>query len=277
MRLRILATVAATELKLAVRSRLVVLFAATFALLALALSYFGLTTAGYAGFDSFSRTAASLLNLGLYLVPLLALVLGSLSLTPPRGEAEILLSQPIARAEVLVGKVAGLAAAVFVSTLGGFAAAGVVVALKVGNEGFARYAAVAAGSSLLGVLFVGLGALLAVSTGRRDRALGASLLAWFALVFLYDLLVLGGSNLYAGGAAMRHVLAASVLLNPIELARGAGLVVLSGVHSLGPAWGTLIRTLGGPSLAAAWASAAVLFWLVLPTALAARVYARRDL
>jgi len=277
MRLRILATVAATELKLAVRSRLVVLFAATFALLALALSYFGLTTAGYAGFDSFSRTAASLLNLGLYLVPLLALVLGSLSLTPPRGEAEILLSQPIARAEVLVGKVAGLAAAVFVATLGGFAAAGVVVALKVGNEGFARYAAVAAGASLLGVLFVGLGALLAVSTGRRDRALGASLLTWFALVFLYDLVVLGGSNLYAGGAAMRHVLAASVLLNPIELARGAGLVVLSGVHSLGPAWGTLIRTLGGPSLAAAWASAAVLFWLVLPTALAARVYARRDL
>jgi hypothetical protein len=110
------------------------------------------------------------------------------------------------------------------------------------------------------VLFLGVGAMLAVLAGRRDRALGASVLTWFGLVFVYDLVVLGGSSLLASGPVLRRLLAGSVLRNPVELVRGGGLVVLSGIDSLGPAWGTLLRTLGGPGPTAAWAAASLALW-----------------
>ena len=48
-------------------------FAGVFGLVALTISYFSLVTEGYARFQGFERTTASLLSLVLYLVPLGAL------------------------------------------------------------------------------------------------------------------------------------------------------------------------------------------------------------
>ena len=64
-------TIARRELMEAIRSRWVVLSGALFGVLALALSVFGMRSVGAVGFGGFSRTAIGLLNLALYLVPLL--------------------------------------------------------------------------------------------------------------------------------------------------------------------------------------------------------------
>ena len=63
-------TIAGQETRISMRNRWTLLFAGVFGLLALAISYFGLVTEGYAGFQGFARTTASLLSLVLYLVPL---------------------------------------------------------------------------------------------------------------------------------------------------------------------------------------------------------------
>src|SRR5215470_11575235 len=113
-------TVAGQESRINIRNRWTLLFAAVFGLLALAISYFGLVTEGYAGFQGFERTTASLLSLVLYLVPLVALVMATLSLTGDRGAMELLFSQPVARQEILLGKTLGLFGSMLTAMLFGF-------------------------------------------------------------------------------------------------------------------------------------------------------------
>ena len=96
------------ELILAVRTRLLLIFAAVFGVLALVVASSGYVLTGGTGLQDFSRTAASLLELVLLVVPLASLVIGVTALTPDAGSAELLYSQPIARRTILAGKVIGL-------------------------------------------------------------------------------------------------------------------------------------------------------------------------
>src|SRR5262245_38851805 len=108
------------ELVLAVRSRWLQIFAAVFAGLALAVASSGYILSGGHGVQDFSRTAVSLVQLVLLLVPLAALVFGSLALTSERGAAELLYSQPVSRGRILLGRVLGVWAALSGAELVGF-------------------------------------------------------------------------------------------------------------------------------------------------------------
>jgi Cu-processing system permease protein len=65
-------TIARQELVINIRNRWTLVFAGVFGILVLAISYFGLVTGGSLGFQGFARTSASLLNMVLYIVPLVA-------------------------------------------------------------------------------------------------------------------------------------------------------------------------------------------------------------
>jgi Cu-processing system permease protein len=139
MDINAVATIARQELVINIRNRWTAIFAVVFGVLALAISYFGMLTAGAIGFQSFARTSASLLNLTLYVVPLLSLMMGALSFTSEKSLNEMLFAQPITRAEILLGKLAGLFASILIATLVGFGLAGGVIALKTGASGAMRY------------------------------------------------------------------------------------------------------------------------------------------
>src|SRR5215831_18450418 len=103
-----LLTIAQQELTIGLRSRWILGFGTVFGALSLAISYFGTVTAGAAGLQGFERTAASLLSLVLYLVPLLGLVLGTLNISRDGAANELLFAQPVTRSEILFGRVLGL-------------------------------------------------------------------------------------------------------------------------------------------------------------------------
>ncbi len=75
--MRVVAAVARKELRDAVSSSWLLMYAALFTALALGLSYLGERNLGSVGFENFSRTTASLLNLCLLLARLAALSLGA--------------------------------------------------------------------------------------------------------------------------------------------------------------------------------------------------------
>ena len=112
-------TIARQELTVAIRNKWTIIFASAFGALVLVISYFGTMTAGEIGFQGFNRTTASLLSLALYLIPLVALMMGTQSFLNEGGD-EMLYSQPISRGEVLAGKILGLFAAIMVATFVGF-------------------------------------------------------------------------------------------------------------------------------------------------------------
>jgi Cu-processing system permease protein len=123
------------ELLLAVRSRWTQIFATVFAALALAVASSGYVLSGGHGVQDFARTAASLVELVLLLVPLTALLIGVLSLAPERGAAELLFSQPVSRRAILLGKGAGLFVALAAAQALGFGAAGLVIFSRAGGSG----------------------------------------------------------------------------------------------------------------------------------------------
>src|SRR5690606_14784381 len=112
-------TILGKELRDAVRSRWLIAFAGAFALIALTLS---VMQQGDGGIQGFNRTTASLINLCLLLVPLLALILGAGAIAGERdrGTLATLLSQPLSATELLVAKYAGLTIAVWAAVTLGF-------------------------------------------------------------------------------------------------------------------------------------------------------------
>ena len=276
MNLAAVSTIAGQEIRINIRNRWTLLFAGVFGMLALAISYFGLVTEGYAGFQGFERTTASLLSLVLYLVPLVALTMTILSLTGDRGEMELLFSQPVARIEILLGKVLGLLGSMLTAMLFGFGVAGTVIALEVGPEGLLRFLSFTGIASLLALVFLALGSLLAVIGVTRARAFGLALFTWFFLVLFYDLLVVGAGFLLKERAA-NVLIFVSLFGNPVDAARVAGLIAAGDATIFGAAGAALLKFLGGRVLSEAALIAALFAWTAGPLALAGRMLRQRDL
>jgi Cu-processing system permease protein len=269
--------VARQELLLAARSRWTQIFAGVFAFLALGVSASGYILSGGHGFQDFARTSASLVQLVVLVVPLASLLMGVLALSPERGTAELLFSQPVSRPTILWGKLLGLLAALAAAELIGFGLAGAVVFSSAGEEGGGGYALLVLGSVLLTAAFLAIAALLAAgAVGRkRTRALALAVVIWFAAVILLDLVALGVASLLPSAAASR-LLIASVLANPAGAVRTGALLGIEGTAAFGSASLALLRFTGGASGAAALLLLSALAWVVLPAAAAARRLSRVD-
>lgn len=109
--------IAGKEFRDRLRNRWVLAVGGVFTLFALVIAYFGAAQQGAVGFRSIDVTIASLVSLVIYLVPLIALILGYDSIVGERerGSLELLLSMPITRFELLLGKFLGLALALGVA------------------------------------------------------------------------------------------------------------------------------------------------------------------
>ena len=269
-------TIAGQESRINIRNRWTLLFAGVFSILALAISYFGLVTEGYAGFQGFERTTASLLSLVLYLVPLVALTMATLSLTGDRGAAELLFSQPLARTEILLGKILGLFGSMLTATLFGFGVAGTLIALQAGTDGLLRFLSFAGISLLLALAFLSIGALVAVWGVTRTRAFGLALFVWCFLVLFYDLIVMGVAFLLKEKAA-NLLISFSLFGNPVDAARVAGLISAGDATIFGAAGAAFVKFLGGGAMSQFVILSALLAWTAGPIALASRILRRQDL
>jgi Cu-processing system permease protein len=274
----VVALCARQELLLAARSRWMQLFAGVFGGLALAVACSGYVLSGGSGVQDFGRTAASLLQLVVLLVPLTALVIGVLALTPDKGGAELLYAQPVARSAILLGTLLGLFQAFIAAEAIGFGAAGIVIFWQAGNDGLPGFATVAAGSAALTAIFLALaGVVAAGQVGRRRvRALATALVLWFALALLFDVVVLAAASLLRSGHASR-LLITSVLVNPIDAVRTGALLAIEGTAAFGPASLALLRFTNGPAGAAAAVTCSLVLWVAVPLAIASRRLSRADI
>ena len=265
------------ELVLAVRSRWLQTFAVVFAGLALAVSSAGYILSGGHGVQDFSRTAVSLVQVVLLLVPLAALVFGGLALTPERGAAELLYSQPVPRGAILIGRMLGVWLALAAAELIGFGIAGLVVQTQAGIDGLWRYGALVLTAVAVTGVFLAIATVLAsVNAGRRTRVLAAALVVWFVTVVMFDLAVLGVASLLRSGSASRLLISAT-LINPVDAARTGALLAIEGTAAFGAASLALLRFTGGIGMAAALVALSLVAWLVTPLWLATRALSRADI
>ncbi|HEY0956870.1 MAG TPA: ABC transporter permease subunit [Roseateles sp.] len=266
---RQIAAVAAKEFSDRLRNRWVLAVALVFTVFSLAITYFGSAAQGQIGPRSIEATIASLVSLVIYLIPLIALLLGFDAIVGERerGSLDLLLALPITRLELLLGKYLGLAAALALSTLAGFALVAALLWQRFGAGGLYHYGGFVASSVLLGLAFLSLALLLSVLARDRTRASGLAIALWFAMVLVFDLLLLGllvasGGELggWLGGDGFAYLL----LLNPADVFRILNVFSLDDMARLYGLASVVPPALGNPWLM----GGAMLGWIVAPLALA---------
>lgn len=260
--------IARKEFRDRLRSRWVLAVAVVLTVFALVIAYFGAAQQGAVGFKGIELTIASLTSLVIYLVPLIALILGYDAVVGERerGSLDLLLSLPLTRLELLLGKYLGLAAALAFATVAGFGLVGVVLSYGIGLTGLLDYAGFILSTLLMGLAFLSLALLLSVLTSSKVVASGAAIALWFLYVLIYDLMLVGilvvTEGQYVGG-----LFPVLLLLNPADIFRILNIFSLEEVKSL---YG--LATVFPATLASPWLlGGAMLFWILAPLALA---YAR---
>jgi len=263
------------ELNEAIRNRWLLAYGALFAVLALGLSLIGLSTIGAVGLEGYGRTTASLINLCLLLVPLVALLVGSAGISGDResGALELFLAQPVERSELLIGRFVGSLAAIGLATLTGFGLAGVLVGLATGASGGLQYLAFLGIALALAAVYLAIGIAISVASRSRIRATAVALVVWFTSVVFFDLMLIGAGAVAGAGT---RLLAALLLLNPVDIARLLALLLLdSSLEMLGPVGGFLTAQFGSGGTTGLLIGALVL-WIIAPVLIAVSLFDGRD-
>ncbi len=266
--------IARKEFRDALRSRWLIAYAVAFTALALALT---LASSGgdSLGGQGFNRTTAALINLCLFLVPLLALMVGADSIAAEREKGTLLtlLAQPISSTELLAGKYAGLTAALWSAIALGFGAAGLAMAMVNPLSDVSHYLLFILLSGVLASAMLSIGVLISVVAGGRLKALAFAVLAGFALVLFYDI---GAISFAVAVAPSGRSLLLTALANPVESVRILAIMSIeSDLRLLGPLGSYMAEEVGVRTSTFVLAGA-LLFWALAPLGLAIDRFAHKD-
>ncbi|MHB1051102.1 MAG: ABC transporter permease [Bacteroidota bacterium] len=276
METQLIRYIARQELVVNIRNKWTIIFAAVFGLLIAAISYGGIMAEGFSGMQTFTRTSVSILNLVLYIVPLISLVMGTISFTGDKGSMELLYSQPVSRAEVMIGKILGLFFSITLSMISGFFVAGALIATVNDAEGLIQYSMFVLLSLMLALVFLCIAVVVATMYRRKSKAFGVALFLWFFYVLFYDLIAVAGSVMFSGQSANRFLFL-SLFGNPVDMVRVAGLIILDNVTIFGAAGAALLRFLGGSSVSIIVLTAAMILWVGIPVYISNRMLKKQDI
>lgn len=258
--------VVAKEFHDRIRNRWVLAVTTVLTAFALVIAYFGAAQQGEVGLRGMEVTIASLVSLVIYLVPLIALILGFDAIVGERerGSLDLLLSMPITRVELLLGKYLGLAAALACSTIVGFGLVGILLAVKLPLAAMYHYAGFMLSSVLLGMAFLSLALLVSVVAADRTRASGVAIALWFFFVLVFDLLLLG-ALIATGGKLGSDALPYLMLLNPADIFRILNIFSFDEVRTLYGLATVFPERMADPLVLGSLMAA----WIVAPLAVAA--------
>lgn len=270
--------VARKEIHQAIRNRWVLASTLLLAGLALSLTFLGSAPTGTVGVRALDVVIVSLSSLTIFLIPLIALLISHDAIVGDveRGTMLLLLSYPIARWQVLLGKFMGhLAVLTFATCLGyGIAAAALsVIGSRIGNDSLAAFAAMVGSSVMLGAAFVAIGYLVSALVRDRGTSAGACIGLWLLLVLIYDMALLGVLAIDQGRSISASAVDAMLLFNPTDVYRLFNLTGFASVSSFAGMAGLA----QGTGLSAQMLLAVLLGWTVVPLGMAAFVFSWREL
>jgi len=191
--------------------------------LALALSLLGSVPTGEIKVALLDVSVVSLTSLSMYLIPLIALMLSFDALV---GEFEsgtmlLLLTYPVSRWQILLGKFLGHSVILLLAILIGYGIAlGILIYLNDGDsENWQAFVAMMASSLLLGCVFLSVGYMVSSMVRERSVAIGVAVFLWIMLVVLYDLGLLSALIFQEGEFISEEVFALLMLANPADAFR----------------------------------------------------------
>lgn len=245
---RILA-IAAADFTVAVRNRWVLIATLLMAAFSAVLTFAGSAPTGALGVDLLTVAVASMTTLSVYLVPLLALLLAfdGIAGEIERGGLALLLTYPVSRAEVLLGKMLAHLATLALAVSTGFGLAGILAWAAGGAGAESALALLRLGWSavLLGATFLAVGYAASAMARSAGAAAGLAVGLWLVFVVIYDLALLGALVADKDGTFTSLVFPYALAANPADAFRvfnltlSGGTALATGIGSTGdsvPLW-----------------------------------------
>ena len=271
------AAIAGREVLAGIRNRWMLAASLLLGVLALTLAFVGSAPGGAVAASPLAITVVSLSSLSVFLVPLIGLLVSYDTLVGEieRGTMPLLMTHPVTRWRIVLGKFAGQVAILAVATVVGFGVAALVTGLGDGGdaEAWRAFGIMVGASILLGAAFIALGTLFSAVVAERGTAAGVSAAAWLVFVVLFDMALLAILVADEGHVVSGELFRVLLLLNPTDVYR---MLTLSGSETVGALSG-----MAGVSAEAAFGHAillpAMVLWVAVPLALAGLLFGRKEL
>ncbi|ABC30135.1 ABC-type transport system involved in multi-copper enzyme maturation, permease component [Hahella chejuensis KCTC 2396] len=267
--------IAQKEVSDGLRNRWLLAITMTFAILAIGIAWFGSAASGQIGFSSVETTIASLTSLASFLIPLIALLVAYDAIV---GEDEggtllLLLTYPLSRMHLLIGKFCGHSIILGLAAVTGFGSAALAIVIfaegVVVSEVLAAFGRFILSSTLLGWSFLALAYLVSALVTEKKRAAGLALSCWFLFVLVFDLALLAILT-STEGRMSPETLPWLLMLNPTDIYR---LINLTAMNGFGGVSGALAIGADLPLTHGLWLGLAV--WVAAPLLLAHIAFTRR--
>lgn len=242
------------------RSRVVLCY--TLILLIITLTIFNLE-------DSASKGLLSLLNIVLFVVPLVCIVFSTIYIYNSAEFIELLVSQPVKRKTLWLSLFCGLA-----GSLGAAFVIGVGLPVLFFEPDMAGISMIITGA-FLSVIFVALALLSGVFARDKAKGTGLSILLWLYFALIFDGLVLFILFQFQD-YPMEKLMVVISSLNPVDLCRIMILLQLD-VSALMGYTGAVFKDFFGTQAGIIVSLLVLVMWVWLPLWLSLRRFSRKDL
>lgn len=232
-------TVAHREIKLGFRnawtySFLILLSLFTVAILLLQSG--GATTEGY------TDMTGTVMNMTLYLLPLITLLLGGFSTTVEKedGQWSLLSTYPLSAYTFLWGKWIGLAVILLTMLLFSFGLAGMITVLFDQQMSMDTLLFFGFFSSVLALVYLSIALLIGSLANNRWQALVGGITVWFITIMIWPLFMMSTLSHLPSYNQIQPALQALTMLNPAEFIRVFSIIRMGAGSAFGASYDTWI-------------------------------------
>ena len=267
--------VAQKEFKDGFRNSWIIAITVIYAVFSLGLAYFGSAASGSIGFASLETTIISLASLAVVLIPLIALMLSYHTFVGEyeQGTMLLLLTYPVSRSKLLIGKFLGQGAILAVSALVGFGFAATIIVVAGGVEASSALPAFGwfiLSATLLGWIFIAIAFIISLSVSEKSKAAGLALVVWFFYVLVYDLSLLA-LLVVEKGVLSSQFLSSLLLFNPTDVFRLINYRAMDASE-----YGGVLQLAQSTDLGLGLLVMVMMLWVIIPLIVAGLIFKKRS-
>ncbi len=242
------------------RNRTIIFY--TILLLILSISVFNME-------DNYEKGLVSLLNIVLFVVPLVSIVFSSIYLYNSAEFINLLVSQPLKRENIWLSIFVGLAGALCLSFLIGVGIPTIVYAYS--TSGLTLIGC----GLLLALIFVAIAMWTSVLIRDKAKGIGLAILLWLYFGLLFDALVLFMLFQFSD-YPIENIMVGLSMFNPIDICRILILLQLDLSAMMGYT-GAIFREFFGNALGMGITLVVMCLWCIIPLWLSVRHFKKKDL
>ncbi len=223
--------------------------------------------------NDLSRAIVSLMNIILFINPLVGIMLGIMYYYNSRDFSELLLAQPIKRKDYFLGQYLGLSLSLVISFVLGLGVPFLLYGVLVSDAVVNFLTLMFAGSALV-LIFCALAFWVATANENKIKGFGKAILLWLFFAILYDGIFLLSLLVFESYPLEKFSIAAT-LLNPIDFSRVLIMLQLD-VSLLFGYTGAVFNKFFGSYVGILLITGAAVIWVISPIFMMLRAAKRKD-